>query len=116
MRSHWQWLVVTAALAAASAVGCKKQQPAAEPSEHQTASPAEQDDAFGRLTVAQVASHIKDAAAGKMKLAVYDNNARSRYDKSHVAGAAWVKFDEVSAADLPADKDTTLVFYCANEH
>ena len=31
-------------------------------------------------------------------------------------GAKWVKFNEVKASDLPADKASTLVFYCANEH
>jgi len=47
---------------------------------------------------------------------VIDNNPKEMFDKERVPGAKWVAFDEVTARDLPEDKDATLVFYCANEH
>jgi len=71
---------------------------------------------FGRLTVDELEARMKAAQAGQLKLAVYDNNQRERFDKSHIAGARWVSFDKIQASDLPAEKDATLVFYCANEH
>ena len=45
---------------------------------------------------------------------VYDNNDKDRFNKGHVPGAHWVQFDNVTAGDLPADKKSTLIFYCAN--
>ena len=50
------------------------------------------------------------------KFFVFDNNGKDVYDKEHVPSAKWVAFDKVTAADLPADKDATLVFYCMNDH
>jgi hypothetical protein len=64
------------------------------------------------LTVDEVAARI---AANDGKTFVYDNNGKDRYDKSHVPGAKWLDEDKVTAADLPADKSATLVFYCAND-
>ncbi|HEY3815966.1 MAG TPA: rhodanese-like domain-containing protein [Polyangiaceae bacterium] len=64
------------------------------------------------LTVDEVAARI---AANDGKTFVYDNNPRDRYAKSHVPGAHWLDYDRVTAADLPADKGATLVFYCASE-
>lgn len=64
------------------------------------------------LTVEEVSTRL---AANDGKTFVYDNNPKDRYDKSHVPGAKWVDFKAVTAADLPADKTATLIFYCANE-
>jgi len=64
------------------------------------------------LTVDEVAARV---AAKDGKTFVYDNNEKDRYAKSHVPGARWVDYDNVTAADLPADKGATLVFYCASE-
>jgi len=64
------------------------------------------------LTIDEVSQRI---AVNDGKTFVYDNNDKDRYDKGHVPGAKWVKFDNVTAADLPADKGATLIFYCANE-
>src|ERR1700743_2512813 len=47
---------------------------------------------------------------------VFDNNAKDRFQKSHVPGAHWVDPTTIKAADLPADKTATLVFYCGNTH
>ncbi|MFT3776627.1 MAG: rhodanese-like domain-containing protein [Minicystis sp.] len=71
---------------------------------------------FGRMTIEELEAKMAAAKAGQAKLAIFDNNQHERFDKSHIAGAKWVKFDKIEARDLPADKDTTLVFYCANEH
>jgi hypothetical protein len=71
---------------------------------------------FGKLTLDELDARMGDAKAGQLKLAIFDNNQHERFDKSHIPGAKWVKFDAIKAGDLPADKETTLVFYCANEH
>ena len=71
---------------------------------------------FGEMTVDQLDAMIAQAKAGTAKLAIYDNNQHDRYVQSRITTAKWVDFKNVQASDLPADKDTTLVFYCANEH
>jgi 3-mercaptopyruvate sulfurtransferase SseA len=64
------------------------------------------------LTVDEVAARI---ALHDGKTVIYDNNDKDRYAKSHVPGARWVDYENVTVADLPADKTATLVFYCASE-
>jgi rhodanese-related sulfurtransferase len=49
------------------------------------------------------------------KTLAFDCNSKDHFAKEHLPGARWVPFDGVTAADLPSDKATTLVFYCANE-
>jgi hypothetical protein len=100
-----------AATLATGAAGCAKK--AAEQGEHDEHAVAE---SFGKLTIDELDAKMNDAKAGKIKLAVFDNNHREMFDKGHIPGAKWVAFDKVQASDLPADKDTQLVFYCANEH
>lgn len=65
-----------------------------------------------RLTVEQVAARI---AAKDGKTFVYDNNPKESWVAGHVPGAKWLEDDKVTAADLPADKTATLIFYCHNE-
>ncbi|HZS40187.1 MAG TPA: rhodanese-like domain-containing protein [Polyangia bacterium] len=65
---------------------------------------------FGRLTPADVSQKL-----GHPNVFVYDNNSRSTFDRAHVPGARWVDHSNVQAADLPADKNATLIFYCAND-
>jgi len=100
--------VVLAALASSTAA-CNKQAPHGDAAESEEAS-------FGKLTVDDLVSRMNDAKAGKLKLAVFDNNQHDVFNKGHIPGARWVDFKNVQASDLPADKDTELVFYCANEH
>jgi hypothetical protein len=64
------------------------------------------------LTVDEVAARI---AANDGKTFIYDNNPQDRFAKSHVPGAKWLEYDRITAADLPADRGATLVFYCASE-
>jgi hypothetical protein len=105
------WTALLALPLALSAAGCKH---GSDASGHGTL--AGETKAFGRLTVDELDAKMADAKAAKLKLAIFDNNDRERYAKSHIATAKWVDSDAVTAADLPADKDTTLVFYCANEY
>ena len=68
-------------------------------------------DKFGSFTVDEVASKL-----GQKSVYVFDNNPREVYEKGHVPGARWVDYKKIQASDLPADKNATLIFYCANEH
>ena len=60
------------------------------------------------LTVHEVAARL-----GEPGFHVIDNNGAARWKRSHVPGAKNLKAYAIEAADLPADKDATLVFYCA---
>jgi rhodanese-related sulfurtransferase len=60
------------------------------------------------LTVEEVASRL-----GTPGFFVFDNNARGRWERGHVPGARHVDPGDLGAADLPADRGATLVFYCA---
>jgi hypothetical protein len=64
------------------------------------------------LTVDEVAALV---AAHDGKTFIFDNNDKERWARSHVPGAKWVDYDNVTAADLPSDKGAMLVFYCASE-
>lgn len=63
-----------------------------------------------RLTLAQV-----EAQLGQPNVFLFDANPREFYQHGHLPGAAWVKFDGVTADVLPSDREATLIFYCANE-
>lgn len=71
----------------------------------------ESKDGFGRLTADEVEKML-----GRPDVFVYDNNPPEVYKQGHVPGAKWLKYNDVKPSDLPADKDATLIFYCANEH
>jgi hypothetical protein len=66
---------------------------------------------FGELTVDEVAARI-----GKPGVHIYDNNNRDEWVAGHVPSATWVDYEKFTAADMPADKGATLIFYCHNEH
>lgn len=85
------------------------QRPPAPPPEAAAAEP------FGLLTIPELEARMAAARAGTLALSIYDNNAAERFAQGHLPGARWVMYDAVTARDLPADKDTTLVFYCASE-
>jgi 3-mercaptopyruvate sulfurtransferase SseA len=65
-----------------------------------------------RLTVEQVAAKI---AAKDGKTFVFDNNPKESWTAGHVPGAKWLDDEKVTAADLPANKGATLIFYCHTE-
>jgi hypothetical protein len=106
---HRHMFVALAAAALLALPGCKK--PGGSAGEH-----GAEAEAFGRLTVDEVDAKMKEAKEGKLAFHVIDNNGRSTYDKGHLPGAKWVDHENVRAEDLPADKEATLVFYCANDH
>ena len=56
-----------------------------------------------------------EARLGQTDFALYDANPKEMFEAGHIHGARWVKFNEVTRAQLPAAPDTELVFYCANE-
>jgi hypothetical protein len=66
---------------------------------------------FGELTVDEVAAKI-----GKPGVYIYDNNNQDEWIEGHVPTATWLDYGAITAKDLPADKDATLIFYCHNEH
>jgi hypothetical protein len=101
-----------ALMLAAGSAACSKHR--ADPGSDEAAEPGKE--AFGKLSLDELDARMGDAKSGKIKLAIFDNNKRERFDKSHIPGAKWVQFDEIKSGDLPSDKETTLVFYCANEH
>ena len=68
------------------------------------------DTGYGVLTVEQVAARIENKG-----FFVFDCNPRSLYRDGHVPHAHWVDPGKLDG-ELPADRDATLVFYCANEH
>jgi Rhodanese-like domain len=67
-------------------------------------------DPFGRYTVDQVERRL-----GKPSVYVFDANDAETYAKNHVPGAVRVNHKDIPENVLPADKDATLIFYCANE-
>ena len=64
------------------------------------------------MTVAELSALLEQHAT----VAIFDNNARERYERGHVPGARWAAYDGITADMLPGDRNTRLVFYCANEH
>jgi rhodanese-related sulfurtransferase len=70
---------------------------------------SEKKEAFGRLTVQQVSELV-----AKGEASVFDDNREDRFKQGHIPGAVWLPYDAVTAEKLPAQKDRTLVFYCAN--
>jgi hypothetical protein len=111
--AHSRFFLAAACLAlVASAPACSK--PRADHGAGEAAEPGKEP--FGKLTMDELETRMADAKGGKIKLALFDNNQHERFMKSHLPGAHWVKFDDVKASDLPADKETNLVFYCSNEH
>ncbi len=60
------------------------------------------------LTVDEVAARM-----GQPGFHVFDNNGPGSYAKVHVPGAKRLDPGGFTAADLPPEKDATLVFYCS---
>jgi hypothetical protein len=113
MNSKSMATIVFGALAIASLTACSKSNPSGAAGSASVAAEAEP---FGRMSVDELAAKQDEAKSGKGSIFVFDNNPEDRFHKGHIPGAKWVKFDKIQASDLPADKEATLVFYCANEH
>lgn len=104
------WHSIAAGLIALAALACDRGEPDRVAARETGArrAPAQ---GFGELTVDEVAARI-----GKPGVYLYDNNNREEWIEGHVPTATWVDYTTMTAADLPADKDATLIFYCHNEH
>jgi hypothetical protein len=74
--------------------------------------PGHSADDLRKLTVYEVADRIDQPGA---KVAVYDCNSKEQFQGAHLPKAQWLNFHEVTAADLPPDKSTALIFYCYSE-
>jgi hypothetical protein len=96
-------LLFATALAASTLLGCSR-------SEDATAAPAKGEKLI-EMTLDEVEQGI---AANKLK-AVDCNGDGARKKMGVVPGAILITDDEsFAASELPADKSTKLVFYCAN--
>jgi rhodanese-related sulfurtransferase len=51
---------------------------------------------------------------GRETVTVLDVNAPGSWARARVPGARALNGQEFGEADLPADKDATLIFYCSN--
>jgi rhodanese-related sulfurtransferase len=64
---------------------------------------------FGRMTVDEVSTHL-----GQAGFFVFDANSDQMYASGHVPGAKHVSYRTYPQKALPADRTSTLIFYCAN--
>lgn len=65
---------------------------------------------FGRFTVDQVSRRL-----AQPDVHVYDGNPPEIYAENHVPGAVHLNTDDIKEGVLPADRSSTLIFYCMNE-
>jgi len=100
-----------AVLLAAAPVACDRGDPGEAKGQEVAAGAEKPAQGFGELTVDQVAARI-----GTPGVHIFDNNHREEWVRGHVPTATWVDYATMTTADLPADKNATLIFYCANEH
>ena len=104
-------VLTTVPVLAMLAFGCSRAATPPQGGAHVTTQPTAEREIPG-MTVDELAGMIDRHEA----VAVYDANGRERYERGHIPGARYVGHDEVTAAMLPADRATRLVFYCYNEH
>ena len=67
-------------------------------------------DPFGRFTVDQVERRLSQP-----DVHVFDGNSLEVYAENHLPGAVRLYSKDIKEGSLPADKESTLIFYCANE-
>jgi rhodanese-like protein len=66
-------------------------------------------DPFQKLSVDDVAKRLSDP-----NVHIYDGNNDKVYTDGHLPGAVHLFSKDIKEGTLPADKDTTLIFYCHN--
>jgi ABC-type enterochelin transport system substrate-binding protein len=107
-------IVTLAVVLACSMLACaKKETPAANTSSSATSTAAEEKKPFKEISVDEVDQRV---AKKDGKTFVFDANPKEVFDKHHVPGAVYVPDEGVTASLLPADKNATLIFYCANTY
>jgi hypothetical protein len=75
--------------------------------------------AYGRLRGEPFREASVDEVAallGRPDVLVVDANATEVFEQAHLPGAVHVNAVRFTAAQLPADRGATLVFYCKNPH
>jgi 3-mercaptopyruvate sulfurtransferase SseA len=97
-------LLFVALLGASAVTGCSKSS--------DSSSEKAETEKLAALTVDEVAAKI---ATPDGKTFIFDDNDKKTYAAGHVPGAKWLDEENVTAADLPADKAATLIFYCHSE-
>ena len=104
-------LLLAAVLSVAAAAGCSKSSPAGSTA---SAAPSPAPKA-GQKIPSMTIDQVDQALAAKQITPVDCNSDRARKRTGVVPGAILLT-DDVSyaASELPADKTTKLVFYCAN--
>ena len=100
------------------ALGCAKKEAPPPPNTSSsapapTAAAAEAKKPFKEMSLDDVEKRVN---AKDGKTFVFDANPEEVFKKNHVPGAVYVPDDGVTASLLPADKNATLIFYCANTH
>jgi Rhodanese-like domain len=103
---------LVAALALLSSTACSSKPTSDDASASAKASTAAEHK-LAELTVDEVEARI---AKNDGKTFVYDDNHDEVYASGHVPGAKHLDSDNIPASAFPADKDATLIFYCANTH
>lgn len=98
------FVVAALALALGAPSACKRSAP--QENEHRA------ERALPEMTVDELAAML----VRHEPVGVYDANGRARYEQGHIPTARHVGHEPVTAAMLPTDRATRLVFYCANEH
>lgn len=68
---------------------------------------------FGGKKLSELSVDEVAARLGRERFFVIDNNGPGSWAKRHVPAAKNLDPGKFSAADLPADKEATLVFYCS---
>ena len=103
--SRMRKLLFAAALSFAALSGCSKTDSA------ESAPSAKAEDKLATMTV----DEVDQAIAAKQATPVDCNTDKTRKKVGVVPGAILITDDErYAASELPADKTTKLVFYCAN--
>ncbi|MER3545792.1 MAG: rhodanese-like domain-containing protein [Chloroflexota bacterium] len=70
--------------------------------------------AFGQGELRELSVDEVAGSLGKNGFHVFDVNPRARWSMGHVPGAINLDPADFTAADLPADRNVTLVFYCSD--
>lgn len=70
-----------------------------------------EDQGWSEISLDDLKVAIKDG-----KTVLFDNNPKFVWEERRLPGAKWLHAQKYEASDLPADKDTPLVFYCMNDN
>jgi hypothetical protein len=112
-RTHLHLFVAAAALLALTACGSKEQASSGASASGSAGQHGAAEHELAKLTVDEVDARI---AKNDGKTFVYDDNHDNEYASGHLPGAKHLAVENIPASAFPADKEATLIFYCASEH